>query len=689
MSSTCSILPGVCFLPVVKHTTFRRTVSARFKPLSSVRSSVVSRKQPLMTTTKFEADSTLKGDHLEKEVEHFNLKDYFEQSRNLLMKSDGGPPRWFSPLECGSRLTNSPLLLSLPGVDGTGLSLLLHHQRLGQAFDIWCLHIPTTDRTPFTDLVKLVEKTVTIQNHQFPDRPIYLVGESVGACLALAVAARIPHIDLVLLLANPGVPSRMLMSSIEKGFPSQQTIIDLSEVVAALFYYLLDLGDVLTVEIVLWKLNMIKSACEYSNSCLNSVTSQTLILTRSDRLLNFSSFVHVDGTWMISGNDQLLASIQEGERLYQLLPKSEIRKFTDYNHALFLVGSYHIYQNLIRDINKEEKFDMLTVIKGAGFYRRTRYTNYASDILPPSPHEIKRILDSAKWLDIATCPVMLSTLENGKIVRSFSGIPSEGPVLFVGYHNMLALDVAPMVLGFIREQNIFIRGAAHPLFFKKLRREGGKMPDPAIYDVIRVLGAVPVSASNLYKLFSMKSHVLLYPGGVREALHRKGEEYKLFWPEQSEFVRMAARFGATIIPFGAVGEDDYTQLVLDYDDQMKIPFVKDYIKEITGEFMKLRNDMEGEIASQDLYLPILIPKVPGRYYYLFGKPIKTEGRRQELGRNREKAQQVYIEVKREVEKCIAYCKMKREYDPYRNIIPRFMYQATHGLESQVPTFDLN
>ncbi|KAI3768819.1 hypothetical protein L2E82_19654 [Cichorium intybus] len=653
MSSTCSILPGICFLPVVKHTTFRRTVSARFKPLSSVRSPVVSRKQPLMTTMKFEADSTLKGDHLEKEVEHFNLKDYFEQSRNLLMKSDGGPPRWFSPLECGSRLTNSPLLLSLPGVDGTGLSLLLHHQRLGQVFDIWCLHIPTTDRTPFTGLVKLVEKTVTFENHKFPDRPIYLVGESVGACLALAVAARIPHIDLVLLLANPDVPSRMLMSSIEKGFPSQQTIIDLSEVVAASFSYFLDLGDVLTVETVLWKLNMIESACEYSNSCLDSVTSQTLILT--------------------SGNDQLLLSIQEGERLYQLLPKSEIRKFTDYNHALFL----------------EEKFDMLTVIKGAGFYRRTRYTNYASDILPPSPHEIKRILDSARWLDIATCPVMLSTLENGKIVRSFSGIPSEGPVLFVGYHNMLALDVAPMILGFIREQNIFVRGAAHPLFFKKLRREGGKMPDPAIYDVVRVLGAVPVSASNLYKLFSIKSHVLLYPGGVREALHRKGEEYKLFWPEQSEFVRMAARFGATIIPFGAVGEDDYTQLVLDYDDQMKIPFVKDYIKEITGEFMKLRNDMEGEIASQDLYFPILIPKVPGRYYYLFGKPIKTEGRRQELGRNREKAQQVYIEVKREVEKCIEYCKRKREYDPYRNIIPRFMYQATHGLESQVPTFDLD
>jgi hypothetical protein len=42
--------------------------------------------------------------------------------------------------------------------------------------------------------------------------------------------------------------------------------------------------------------------------------------------------------------------------------------------------------------------------------------------------------------------------------------------------------------------------------------------------------------------------------------NHQGEEYKLFWPEQSEFVRMAARFGAKIIPFGVVGEDDLGQV---------------------------------------------------------------------------------------------------------------------------------
>ncbi|GKB55362.1 acyltransferase-like protein, chloroplastic [Tanacetum coccineum] len=311
-----------------------------------------------------------------------------------------------------------------------------------------------------------------------------------------------------------------------------------------------DLGDVLIVEMVLWKLKMLESGCAYSNSGLLSVSTQTLIL--------------------LSGNDQILPSLEEGERLGKILPKCQIRKFTDCGHLLFL----------------EENFDPVTVIKGAGYYRRGKHTDYASDFLPPSSQEMKDIVDSAKWLDDVTSPVMLSTLENGKIVRSLSGIPSEGPVLFVGCHNFLGFEVAPMIRRFIIERNIIIRGVAHPMLFKQLTE--GQMPDLATYDVTRLMGAVPVSASNLYKLFSMKSHVLLYPGGVREALHRKGEEYTLFWPEQSEFVRMAARFGATIIPFGAVGEDDYAQLVLDYEDQIKVPFLKDLVKRTTDESIKLR-----------------------------------------------------------------------------------------------------
>lgn len=64
-----------------------------------------------------------------------------------------------------------------------------------------------------------------------------------------------------------------------------------------------------------------------------------------------------------------------------------------------------------------------------------------------------------------------------------------------------------------------------------------------------------------------------------------------------------------------------------------------------------------------------------------------EGRKHELT-DREKAQELYLQVKSEVENCMAYLKEKRRSDPYRNILPRLLYQTTHGLASQVPTFEV-
>ena len=55
-----------------------------------------------------------------------------------------------------------------------------------------------------SELVNLVERTVKSENCRTPKRPIYLVAESLGGCLALAVAARNPDIDLILVMANPG-----------------------------------------------------------------------------------------------------------------------------------------------------------------------------------------------------------------------------------------------------------------------------------------------------------------------------------------------------------------------------------------------------------------------------------------------------------------------------------------------------
>lgn len=118
----------------------------------------------------------------------------------------------------------------------------------------------------------------------------------------------------------------------------------------------------------------------------------------------------------------------------------------------------------------------------------------------------------------ATSPVYLSTLEDGKIVRGLEGLPSEGPVLYVGYHMLLGLELGPMITQVLKERNIHMRGMAHPMLFINSEVT---FVDTQMLDKYKILGGVPVSNFNIYKLLQAKSHVLLYPGGIREALHRK------------------------------------------------------------------------------------------------------------------------------------------------------------------------
>ncbi|XP_027114435.1 acyltransferase-like protein At1g54570, chloroplastic [Coffea eugenioides] len=610
-----------------------------------------------------------------------SVKDYMDSAKDVI-KPDGGPLRWFSPIECGPPLKNSPVLLFLPGMDGVGLGLMLHHKALGRVFEVWCLHIPVKDRTPFEEMVNFVEETVRNQHASSPNKPIYLVGDSFGGCLALAVAARNPVIDLVLVLANPatsfnrsqlqpllpfleaipiehhftvpyllsfvmGEPVKMAMVTVDATLPPRIAVEHLAGNLTALLPHLSVLADIIPKDTLLWKLKLLRSAASYANSRLHAVTAEVLVLA--------------------SGKDNMLPSGDEAQRLERSLRNCKVKYFKDNGHAILL----------------EDGVNLLTMIKGTFKYRQSRKHDVVMDFLPPSDSEFKQALESNKIYRYLIGSVMFSTLEDGKIVRGLSGVPSEGPVILVGYHMLLGLELVSLVEEFLRQRKILVRGIAHPTLFSQLVETDSK--EFTFYDTLKIYGATPVSATNLFKLFKTKSHVLLYPGGAREALHRKGETYKLFWPDQPEFVRMAAKFGATIVPFGVIGEDDMAELVFDYNDLMKIPVLNDYIRK-KNEDWKFRAHVTGEIANQELYMPGFLPKVPGRLYYLFGKPIQTKGR-QELLKDREKARELYLQIKSEVENSMAYLLRKREEDPYRNILDRTAYRAFSAPIDQVPTFD--
>jgi pimeloyl-ACP methyl ester carboxylesterase len=95
-----------------------------------------------------------------------------------------------------------PLLIYFPGMDGTGQLFARQQEQLAQRFDVRCLAIPGNDLSEWDELV---DRTLYLINQELstdPDREIHLCGESFGACLAMMIAARLPHVQQLTLI-NP------------------------------------------------------------------------------------------------------------------------------------------------------------------------------------------------------------------------------------------------------------------------------------------------------------------------------------------------------------------------------------------------------------------------------------------------------------------------------------------------------
>lgn len=94
-----------------------------------------------------------------------------------------------------------PLFIFLPGMDGTGRLFYNQVKPLAAHFDLRAVSIPTHDLTGWQALTEQVASLVRQQLSR--SRPVYLCGESFGACLALKLAAHSPALYHRLILVNP------------------------------------------------------------------------------------------------------------------------------------------------------------------------------------------------------------------------------------------------------------------------------------------------------------------------------------------------------------------------------------------------------------------------------------------------------------------------------------------------------
>lgn len=121
---------------------------------------------------------------------------------------------------------------------------------------------------------------------------------------------------------------------------------------------------------------------------------------------------------------------------------------------------------------------------------------------------------------------MFSTMGDGVVVRGLAGVPEEGPVLLVGNHMLLGIELISLATEFLRRKGRVLRGIAHPLLFPNKTKTWSEGHD--FFDFLNLWGGVPMTYKYIYQLLAAGEFVLLYPGGHREALHCKVVQYKLF-----------------------------------------------------------------------------------------------------------------------------------------------------------------
>ena len=127
------------------------------------------------------------------------------------------------------------------------------------------------------------------------------------------------------------------------------------------------------------------------------------------------------------------------------------------------------------------------------------------------------------------------------------------PCLFIGNHALFGLDGLVILPVMLEELGRYLRPMGDKFLFSQPRlaefllRRGATMGHP---DVARALMA-------------HDQDILVFPGGAHEAVKASRDRYTLQWKERLGFLRLAAEFGYTVVPFGLVGPDEFYEYLLD------------------------------------------------------------------------------------------------------------------------------
>ena len=225
----------------------------------------------------------------------------------------------------------------------------------------------------------------------------------------------------------------------------------------------------------------------------------------------------------------------------------------------------------------------------------------------------------------------------------------EQPCLFVGNHSLFALDGMVLQPIMLKDYDRFLRPMGDKFLFsvdavgKFLVERGAVVGHPKVCDALMEDGA----------------DLLVFPGGAHESVKAKSEMYALQWRERYGFIKLAARHGYTIMPFGIVGPDEFYGHLMEGQD---LP------DSLLGSVFK-RLGLITDETRQDMLPPIptgllgsWLPK-PQRCFLGFGQPIDLASLKgKKLGKK--KLQSLRAEVAGEIEGQL--CELLRIREQHRS-----------------------
>jgi pimeloyl-ACP methyl ester carboxylesterase len=236
------------------------------------------------------------------------------------------PSRLFQP--------HLPLLILFPGMDGTGRLFDKQLTRLADRFDVRCLSISNADLSPW---VGLVDRAVRLILAELAiDQPLYLCGESFGACFAMLVAEQLGTRITKLILINPAssfARSPLLAAGSALSGLLPDALYPLSAMI--LVNFLINQDRVASIE----RQNLINE--------ILSVRPQTaawrLALLRQFPVDSIIPKLMDIPTLLIAGElDRLLPSPSEIATLASMLPNAETKLLPNSGHACLLEQDIHL-----------------------------------------------------------------------------------------------------------------------------------------------------------------------------------------------------------------------------------------------------------------------------------------------------------------------------------------------------------